>query len=174
MHATDSTLLLTGVLCCVPGMTAAQAPKLCLSRDLPAKIDASGLPLNLDVLGYDAAKSVLGLRLDLNEDGAQDSIIQGAPETCGTGGCPFQIFDGKTKLEVGGFFSSPVFVLDKQINGWPVITTWGHSDAEAGTYGTWVFDGAVYRTVSSVFLSGGNVTRLFKELYKSCPSQSSE
>jgi hypothetical protein len=171
---TNPTLLLLGILCCMPGLTAAKAPKLCLGRDIPTKIDASDLKLNLDILGYDSATSVLGLRLDLNGDGAPDSIIQGASDTCGTGGCPFQIFDGKTRLQVGDFFNSPIFVLDEQINGWPVITTWGHSSAESGTYGTWVYDGAAYRAVSGVFLSGENVTSLSKNLYKSCPLESSE
>ena len=158
----------------MPGLPAAKALKLCLGRDIPTKIDASDLKLNLDILGYDSGTSVLGLRLDLNGDGAPESIIQGASDTCGTGGCPFQIFDGKTKLQVGDFFNAPIFVLDEQINGWPVITTWGHSSAASGTYGTWVYDGAAYRAVSGGYLSGENVTSLSRELYKSCPLESSE
>lgn len=122
-------------------------------------------PLYPDTLEGEGLRS---FEFDLNEDGKKEFIRVFGPSLCGTGGCPYEIFDGLSKKRVGELFGNPVWIFKEKINGWPVLSVYSHGSAASGSYGTFVYDGKKYIGVSSVYLYQKSVEELF-EKYKAVP-----
>jgi len=128
--------------------------------ELPAWLPADSLRAALE---YDAADSVMGLVVDLDRDGVDDYVFQYSRNVCGTN-CQYQLIDGRTRRSLGLVGGSVVFVRATVVTGYPVINQYGHSSAESGYWSTLVFDGHEYVAVSTVWLSGEALERLFSEL----------
>ena len=109
-----------------------------------------------------------GILVDLNEDGYRDFIVRGSKQNCGTGGCPFNIFDGQTNKDLGWVGGMPILIGQTVINGFPVISAYWHASAEEGSYSVYVFNGQKYVIVWSVNLSGDSLKRL-SETWKKVP-----
>ena len=112
-----------------------------------------------------------GLRavhIDLNGDGRPEFIRVHGPSSCGTGGCPYEIYDGRTRKLVGDLFGDPVWVFPTRINGWVTLAVYSHASATSGSYSSVVFDGERYVTVSSVMLYDRSANELFQR-YRSVP-----
>jgi len=118
----------------------------------------------LAYLDYQPGEPIVGLRADLNQDGTDDYVIRSSTGLCGTGGCSYALIDGSRLERLGEVFGNPVLVRGRMINGYPVINAYGHSSADSGTYGTFVFDGKEYVLVSHVSLSGASLAELFDEI----------
>ncbi len=118
----------------------------------------------LAYLEYLPGEPVVGVLADLNRDGADDYVIRSSTRLCGTAGCPYALIDGKRGERLGEVFGNPIVVRHQLINGYPVINAYGHSSADSGTYGTFVFDGKDYVLVSHVSLSGDSLAELFQEI----------
>ena len=137
-------------------------PKLAIDYDAATPLDAAILkqyPRTVDVPDSDARK---GFRIDLNGDGQLDVVRTYGPGMCGTGGCFMEIFDGRTRNNLGAVFGHPLWVFTTTINGWPTLGVYSHGSATSGSYTTLVFDGRRYVEVSSVYLTGRSVDDLFK------------
>jgi hypothetical protein len=126
---------------------------------LPASGDLPGL---LDAFEYDENELPKAYLADFNGDGAVEFLVESSKRLCGTGGCLYTLIDGKTKKRIGEFFGSPILILDRKINRYPVIQSYGHLDAESGSFVTYVFDGKQYQMVSNVNVSGKSLDDLFK------------
>lgn len=107
-----------------------------------------------------------GFKVDLNGDGTAEFVRVFGPRACGTGGCPYEIFDGRTRKLVGDLFGNPVWIVPATINGWPTLGVYSHRSATSGSYQVMVFDGTRYSPVSTVLLEGPSVETLFSQ-YKS-------
>ena len=150
-------------------LAAAQSlPKYQLGQD-------SGVPLTLspEVLKSLRAmdwhrEEIKGVTIDLNEDKVNDYIVMSDSNMCGTGGCSYDIIDGKLNSVIGQIFGNPVFIFDQKVNGFAVLHTYSHSSAESGSYSSFVFDGKAYDSVSCINLIGDSVDELFKR-YKNVP-----
>ncbi len=118
----------------------------------------------LAYLEYLPGEPVVGFLADLNRDGTADFVIRSSTRLCGTGGCSYVLIDGENLERLGEVFGNPIVVRRQMINGHPVINAYGHSSADSGTYGTFVFDGEAYVLVSRVSLSGDSLADLFEEL----------
>jgi hypothetical protein len=118
----------------------------------------------LAYLDYLPGEPVVGFLADLNRDDTDDYVIRSSTRLCGTGGCPYALIDGKRGERLGEVFGNPIVVRQQTINGYPVINAYGHSSADSGTYGTFVFDGTEYVLVSHVSLSGDSLAELFEEI----------
>jgi hypothetical protein len=129
-------------------------------------IDITGSNVDWSALGYDSAKGVRGIQEDWNGDGSVDTLVVSSENLCGTGGCPYDLIDGKSGRKIGELFGGPIFIHFQKINGWPVLTMYGHSSAESGTYTCMVYDGTKYVNVSGVMLYDRSVTELFNNLNK--------
>jgi len=116
----------------------------------------------LAYLDYQPGEPVVGLRADLNRDGTDDYVIRSSTRLCGTGGCSYALIDGSRLERLGEVFGNPIVVRQQTINGYPVINAYGHSSADSGTYGTFVFDGKAYVLVSRVALTGDSLAELFE------------
>ncbi len=135
---------------------------LSMSRiTLPQKGD---IPYLLADFEYPRNEKTNVFRYDFNRDGIEDYFVESWKSLCGTGGCPYALVDGKTKKRIGDFFGSPILLLDQRINGFPVIQSYGHLSVDSGGFTTYVFDGRKYQVVSSVYVEGKSLERLFKEL----------
>jgi hypothetical protein len=129
-------------------------------------IDLADMAIDWQLLEYDSPKDVRGVQEDWNGDGVPDTLLVAPEILCGTGGCPYHFYDGKSGRRIGDLFGRPIWIHSQKINGWPVLTMYGHSSAESGFYATMVFDGAEYVVVSGVKLYGNSVVELFDALRK--------
>ena len=102
--------------------------------------------------------------IDLNGDDSPDYFVESSNRLCGTGGCLYAFIDGKTKKRIGDFFGSPILVLDQKINGYPIIQSYAHLNADSGNFVTYVFDGKKYQIVANTFVEGKSLEVLFKKL----------
>ncbi|NNG17545.1 MAG: hypothetical protein HKM89_13800 [Gemmatimonadales bacterium] len=118
----------------------------------------------LGYLDYQPGEPVFGFRADLNRDGSDDYVVRSSTRLCGTGGCSYALIDGKRLERLGQVFGNPIVIRGQMINGYPVVNAYGHSSADSGTYGTFVFDGEEYVLVSGVHLSGESLSDLFDKL----------
>lgn len=101
---------------------------------------------------------------DIDGDRLDDYFVESSKRLCGTGGCLYALVDGKTKKRIGEFFGSPVLILDQKINGYPVIQSYSHINAESGNFVTYIFDGIKYQIVATVYVQGKSLEELFKGL----------
>lgn len=145
---------------------AAAAPEYVAVIDSTAmpEIPAGDLGIDAETLGYESAKSVPGLRRDLNHDGNPELILRGNKDYCGTGGCTIYVVDGKSSKQIGSLFGNPLVVHANSINGWPVLSIYSHSSATSGSYTTFVHDGQRYVQATSVMLHDESVVELFGKL----------
>ncbi|MBF0489019.1 MAG: hypothetical protein HQL15_00190 [Candidatus Omnitrophica bacterium] len=86
-----------------------------------------------------------------------------------TGGCGYEIYDGKThRLISDRIFGSPIYVFDKKINDYNILTVYSHGGAASGVYETYAFDGKNYSCVSLVDLKNDSLDDFFNT-YESVP-----
>ena len=123
-----------------------------------------GIESALGYLDYQPGEPAFGLLADLNRDGTDDYLIRSSTRICGNAGCSYALIDGERLARLGQVFGNPIVMRGQLINGYPVINAYGHSSADSGTYGTFVFDGDEYVLVSRVHLSGGALAELFAEI----------
>jgi hypothetical protein len=130
-------------------------------------------PLNeFFVGGFDIEQSrdqgggkVLVVRIDLDGDGTRDYFVQDT-STCGNGGCPYLIIDGRTKLFLGSVFGTEVWLLREKSQGMPIIEAYGHVAADSGLIVRYEFDESEYTKVSSQEIGGGEeIERFYRKLY---------
>ena len=90
---------------------------------LPASIRTVAFPF---ISAY-GGSSFRGAAVDLNRDGADDYIVQGPREECGTGGCSYSILDGATAKRIGHVGGNSILIRPESTNGFPNIETisWG-------------------------------------------------
>jgi hypothetical protein len=140
------------------------SPNLGRTVQVPAEIRSTP---DFAQLAYKEGESPRGVRVDLNDDTTDDYILIDSGEYCGTGGCPYKLFDGRTYRLVGSLFGDPLILSETRINGFPVLHAYAHVHAGGGSYTTYVFDGSEYRAVSSIFLTADSLDRLFEDLRSS-------
>jgi len=131
--------------------------------ELPLSGDVPSLLADFD---YYETRKVKGKKIDLNGDGTEDIIVEADSSICGTGGCPYAILEGLTYKRIATLFGNPVILSDERINGYPVISSYAHMNAESGNYSVLVFDGNKYKEVSRLLLKGDSLVELFKEINK--------
>src|SRR5262245_29496593 len=117
-------------------------------------------------LGDEEEETPRGVRVDLNEDGSEEYILIGSGKSCGTGGCPYKLFDGRSHQILGTLFGDPLILTDARINGFTVLCMYSHMSAGSGSYNTYVFDGHTYEPVSSLSLRTDSLDDLFADLRK--------
>lgn len=158
------TAMLGLLLASGPAMAAAPENATVLNSSRLPDIDVASSGIDVASLGHAAARTVPGARVDLNGDGAPDLLLRGGPTFCGTGGCTFFLFDGRTLMALGTVFGSTVIVTKSNINGWPVLATFARGGATSGSFATFVHDGQQYLRVTAVELRTESVTDLFNSL----------
>lgn len=109
------------------------------------------------------AGAVAGFLADLNLDGTFDYVLRASLEVCGSN-CEYLLVDGQTRSALGRVGGSVLVVGPRLVNGYPVIQAYGHSSADSGRWSTSVFDGERYVAVSTIYLEGESLTRLFETL----------
>lgn len=164
-------LLCVAALCVAPAWAALMSAEdqdevEFIDFEATRPIDISGFNVDRRALGYGPTEAVLGLERDWNRDGVPEKLVVSAESLCGTGGCNYALYDGKSGHLVGEFFGRPLFVHSRCINGWPVISMYGHSTSESGSYVGTVFDGSRYAEVFAMHLSGESVKQLFEDMIK--------
>lgn len=159
------TFFLT-VLAGISNMAAASA--VCLDRDSGQPTDLTSIANKLRDLDHGPLTKAASLSVDINYDGANELIVKSNDGTCGTGGCFFSVFDGKTGRNLGEQFGGMLYFHEPLINGWPVLEVYGHSSAESGTFATWVMEGGRYLAVADVFLQGALLKQHVDKLQSMC------
>lgn len=122
-----------------------------LQAQLFKPVAIRNLPLEADALEYRDNELPHAYVKDLNGDGLHDYLIAAHPNLCGTGGCPYLLLDGKSRRSIGEFFGT-IALLDRKINGYPVIQSISKHDNAAITVSTYVFDGTAYRLIATSLL----------------------
>ncbi len=133
------------------------------SSNLP-EVDPGSLGIEPAVIGYQSSDPVPGVRPDLNLDGIPDLLLRGGPKFCGSGGCTWFLFDGRSGEPLGSLFGSTVAINITAIHGWSVLSAYANGGATSGTFSTFVHDGQQYVRVNSVLLHAESVTDLFSSL----------
>lgn len=128
---------------------------------LPTAGDITSLQLDFE---YPTNIFLKAFAMDFNGDGVSDYIVEAYQSLCGTGGCSYAMVDGKLNKRIGDFFGSPILVLDQKINGYPIIQSYAHLNADSGNFVTYVFDGKKYQIVANTFVEGKSLEVLFKKL----------
>ncbi len=128
---------------------------------IPAWLPADSLRYALAY--YETGDEIRGLVVDLNRDGVTDYILQYSREVCGTN-CQYALVDGSTRRSLGLVWGSVLYIGAQFINGYPVISQYGHSSADSGSWSTLVYDGRQYVSVGSLWLDGASLERVFEEL----------
>jgi len=103
------------------------------------------------------------LRVDLDGDGAPEYFVQNH-STCGNGGCPYAIFDGRTRRFIGSVFGYRIWVLRERAGGMAIIESISHLSAQSATIVRYRFDGSGYKDVSAVEIHGEAVEGVNKVL----------
>jgi len=107
---------------------------------------------------------VLVVRFDLDGDSIPEYFVR---TLCGNGGCEYPVFDGRTERFLGSVFGSEIWVLHQSMGGMPVIEAFGHLSAGEGIIGSYHFNGAGYKRVSTRTVSSGEETEaMYKELHR--------
>lgn len=121
-----------------------------LSDDIREKLsDDDGRPL----------KSVF---VDLNEDGFDEKFVPNEL-LCGNGGCPWLIYDPRTKKVLGSVDGAVLYVGTKKDRGYfPIEAYWKLSAAQA-TVTTYSFSKGAYRKVKTLNLSGSQINDYFEK-----------
>lgn len=109
-------------------------------------------------------RAFLGVVADLNRDGTDDYIIKGDAQACGTGGCPYEIFDGRTAKRIGDLFGNPIIVRAESTRGFPNLDIYFHGSASSGSFESYVFSGVEYLPRSSRYVENGALDALFRRL----------
>lgn len=159
-----STVLIVGLGCLASAQTTQDWAFTVQSAAVLELPKDSTFDSALRYLDYEPGESVFGLLADLNGDGTDDYLIRSSTRICGNAGCSYALVDGKQLERLGVIFGNPIVVRWRLINGYPVVNACGHTSADSGTYGTFVFDGDEYVLVSGVHLSGDALTDLFAEI----------
>ncbi len=107
---------------------------------------------------------VLTVPVDLDEDGTPDHFVQNT-STCGKGGCPYAILDGRTKRLLGEVFGSEVWVLRERLNGMAILESFSHVSASHGMVVRYRFDGSSYKEVPAKGIYGEEIENVFKQLH---------
>ena len=131
-----------------------------VSLDVPAAVRGA---IKWD--GFDPAVPI-GAVADLNGDGSNDYFLKGTSESCGTGGCPYVIIDGKSATVIGNVWGNPLVVRTQGSNGFPDIDVYSRGSASSGSFTSYAFDGRQYAKQSSRSVAGAEVTALFAALDK--------
>jgi hypothetical protein len=111
-------------------------------------------------------KDVAGATADLNSDGTIDYIVRGPKEDCGTGGCPYHLYDGRSGKSLGSVFGGTIIVRPEMKHGYPVVQELSHGGAGAASLSTYEFDGTIYRVTSS---RRGNESTLYRTVVQPLP-----
>ena len=142
-------------------------PPWALSMDNVVRLDVpAALRDALGDLEYDDTSTVRGVLVDLNGDGVRDYLVQAAASLCGNGGCPYEVFDGATLEDLGQIAGNPLYVLSERSRGYPVIATYSHLSAAAGSFTRYAFDGTAYVMKSRLDFAGPHLDSLTAELGK--------
>jgi len=115
--------------------------------------------------GFDPAVPI-GAVADLNGDRNSDYLWKGTSESCGTGGCPYLIIDGKSATVLGNVWGNPLVVRARTTRGFHDIDVYSHGSASSGSFTSYAFNGSKYVEQSSRSLGGPEVTDLFMALDK--------
>jgi hypothetical protein len=119
--------------------------------ELPHRIRDSDVIQNL--MGYDFSSghsSVLGHTCDLNGDGVPDYIVRSAPILCGTGGCPYALFDGNNGTYKGQVFGTVIRSKGKAFGGWAVLEAFSRTSAQMQTYTVYAVNGDRYEPIAGL------------------------
>jgi hypothetical protein len=111
---------------------------------------------------------VLVVRIDLNGDSTPEYFVQDTA-TCGNGGCPYAIFDGRTRGYLGTVFGSEVWLLHRKTHGMSVIESFSHMSAFLANVTTYIFDGNVYKDAALHEIGGEEDTETFYQQLYSAP-----
>lgn len=109
-----------------------------------------------------AGNPITGVNADLNGDGTDDYIVQ-LPQTCGSGGCSFAIYNGARAARIGEVFGNTVIVRDQASHGFPNIDVYTHLSAQSGVVTSLVFDGKAYAVKTRQPAEGQLVADLFQQ-----------
>lgn len=93
-------------------------------------------------------------------DAEAEWLVMSPERLCGTGGCLYVLFDGKTAREIGRFFGT-LIVLQRRQNGYPVIQTISRQDESFSSLRTFVFADRQYQVDDEVLI--GEAVRLRME-----------
>jgi len=150
---------------------AEQLPQLLIERDQSFKA-VSGLKIpNLDVIcdDFEYPKGVTpqAFRYDLNGDNAYEILIQSYRTLCGTGGCEYILFDGKSKRKIGDFMGNSLAVQqEKEGKQFPDIKTYAYMGSGEGILETYTYSNGKYRSQFLINLSGGEMANYLKKQEK--------
>jgi hypothetical protein len=84
--------------------------------------------------------------IDLNGDGVPEKFIADG-NMCGSGGCPWIIYDGKTNSVLGEVDGIIVYILKKKQNGFPLIETYWKLGGSNATVYYYTFINKKYKKV---------------------------
>jgi hypothetical protein len=106
------------------------------------------------------------VRIDINGDGVQEYFVR---ILCGSGGCEYPIFDGRTRRFLGSVFGSEIWLLRHTSNNVPVIKSFSHVSASTGMVTRYQFRGTRYEATSSHEIPAGSETETLYRRVNSAP-----
>lgn len=132
------------------------------------------LPSDLDWGDFDPefaeGEVIRGTAIDLDGDGTADFVLRAGVALCGaTGNCEFAVVDGKSHRMQGRISGAYLVVTTERMHEWPVIQSWSNLGADSGVFATYANDGAGYRRVASLSLSGPAREAVLKALRQIIP-----
>lgn len=123
--------------------------------DIPAKIaEADAVQVDLGYMNEKPGK-FMGARRNLNNDGKPEYILRSTEVLCGSGGCPFAIFDGATLGFKGMFFGNTLAETGSVTAGWKVLETFTTAGAGIVNYDVFVMSGTKYKSVAQLTIEPG-------------------
>lgn len=125
-------------------------------RDLPDFSD----------LEYDDTSHVVGMKVDLNQDGRPDYLIRSAESLCGFHACDFLIVDGAT-LHSLGIVSGGTFYFDQAPRGrFPTLHSMTSSSASTATWTEYTVQNGKYQEGASRELNESQIDSATNALKK--------
>ncbi|GEM_PF-3332765 len=107
--------------------------------------------------------------LDLNGDQKAEKF-EADEVNCGTGGCLWTIYDGKTKKEIGNIEGEFVYILKEKKNGFPLVETYWRNGGDAAIVHYYAFGSTGYAEIKSNDLN----EKEMDEYFESKPQMSDE
>jgi hypothetical protein len=139
-------------------------PWVLYGRDVPALDPPPAVQAAAHTADALRGPSFRGIAVDLNGDAIDDYLLQGAPESCGTGGCPYVVVNGASATFIGHLFGNPIVVRAESTRGFLNLDLYSHGSATTGSFTSYAFDGRTYVERSTERLTGRGVTDLFEAL----------
>ncbi len=128
---------------------------------MDVKIDSS---LEENIRNYfaddDSSYALKSIEIDLNNDGNSEKFIPNE-FLCGSGGCPWLIYNPKSRKVIGEIFGKVLFINNVKVNDYYTIEVYSRNGGGKGKVNFYEYSDGNYKIVNTFELNGEEINKYF-------------